>query len=250
MNDNSFLEKSAKWYNSGEGFKGNWGKFHKRLMNYRFLTIENWLKGENCLEFGTADGESTQYLLKYFKKVVAVEGAEHFCNFVKQRFVNHLNSGRFQVHLSLFENFTCNERFDVVLALHILEHLTNAVSFLKHAKRFLRASGILIIVVPNAQSIHRLAAVKMGLLEVPHSLNPQDKKLGHCRVYYPQELLDDINRAGLEIIHHGGIFFKPLTNKQIEDNWTEQMIDGFYALGKDFPEYSAEIYTVCQLPRS
>jgi hypothetical protein len=46
----------------------------------------------------------------------------------------------------------------------------------------------------------------------------------------------------------GGVFFKPLTNQQIQDHWTEEMIQGFYELGKDFPEYAAELYAVCEMP--
>jgi 16S rRNA A1518/A1519 N6-dimethyltransferase RsmA/KsgA/DIM1 with predicted DNA glycosylase/AP lyase activity len=105
MNKKSSLNQSAKWYNSSEGFKQNWGDFHKRLMLYRFATIKKWLRGERCLEFGTADGESTQFLFDYFKKVVAVEGAGYFVNQVKQRFAEHWDAGRFRVHQFLFEGF-------------------------------------------------------------------------------------------------------------------------------------------------
>jgi hypothetical protein len=43
----------------------------------------------------------------------------------------------------------------------------------------------------------------------------------------------------------GGVFFKPLSNGQIEEHWSKEMIQGFYELGKDFPGLSAEIYAVC-----
>jgi len=244
----NYLNNSAKWYDSNEGFKQDWGTFHKYLMSYRFDTIKPWLNGDYCLEFGTADGESTQYLFKHFKKVIAVEGAEHFAKKVNKRFLQFTKQGHFELYISLFEDFVHVDKFDVVLALHILEHLKNPIDFLKHASTFVKSNGVLIIMVPNAQSIHRLAAVKMHLLEKSHSLNPQDIKLGHTRVYYPDELTQHICAAGLDIIEQGGIFFKPLTNKQIQDNWNKQMMDGFYELGKDFPEYAAEIYAVCRIP--
>ena len=38
---------------------------------------------------------------------------------------------------------------------------------------------------------------------------------------------------------------KPVSNGQIDGNWTDQMIDGFYKLGKKFPEFCAEIFVVC-----
>jgi len=55
----------------------------------------------------------------------------------------------------------------------------------------------------------------------------------------------DIKAAGLSILELEGVFFKPLSNKQIQDNWSENMIQGFYELGKDFPDLSAELFAVC-----
>jgi hypothetical protein len=45
----------------------------------------------------------------------------------------------------------------------------------------------------------------------------------------------------------GGVFFKPLSNQQIQEQWSEAMIQGFYELGKDFPSHAAELYAVCEL---
>lgn len=249
MAETAFLEQSALWYDSDEGFKRDWGSFHKRLMAYRFARVDSWMRGDNCLELGTADGESTQYLFPRFARVVAVDGAEHFVEFVKKRFREQVDAGAFEVHLSLFETFETEERFDVVLATHILEHLEDPVGFLRRAKRFLKPDGVLIAMVPNAGSLHRQVAVKMGLLETPQSFNPQDIQLGHLRIYYPEELRADIEAAGLEVVEQGGIFLKPLTNKQIQETWTQEMMDGFYELGKEYPEIAAETYAVCRLPR-
>ena len=49
--------------------------------------------------------------------------------------------------------------------------------------------------VPNGHSIHRLVAVKMGLLKDPCELNQRDKSLGHRRIYTPETLRKDIEAA-------------------------------------------------------
>jgi hypothetical protein len=45
----------------------------------------------------------------------------------------------------------------------------------------------------------------------------------------------------------GGVYFKPLSNQQIQDHWDERMLEGFYELGKDFPENAADIFAICEL---
>jgi len=86
----------------------------------------------------------------------------------------------------------------------------------------------------------------MGILDNPCQLNSRDHALGHRRVYTPSTLKTQIEQSGLKVLEIGGVFFKPLSNGQIQENWTEEMIQGFYELGKDFPELAAEIYAVCQ----
>ncbi len=94
---------------------------------------------------------------------------------------------------------------------------------------------------------NRLVAVKMGLLEYPCELNPRDRALGHRRVYTPDTLSADLQRAGLHLVEMGRVFFKSLSKSQIQDHWTEEMIQGFYEMGKDFPDNAAELYAVCTL---
>ena len=86
----------------------------------------------------------------------------------------------------------------------------------------------------------------MGLLKRVDDLNELDEKLGHRRIYTWETLQKDIKKAGLNIKAMGGVFLKPLTNAQIEKWWTEEMMDTFYELGKEYPEIAAEIYAVCE----
>lgn len=85
----------------------------------------------------------------------------------------------------------------------------------------------------------------MGLLKESCDLNERDHALGHRRVYTQDTLRMDVLAARLQLLEMGGVFFKPLSNKQIQDHWNEEMIEGFYFLGKDFPENAAELYAVC-----
>jgi 2-polyprenyl-3-methyl-5-hydroxy-6-metoxy-1,4-benzoquinol methylase len=127
---------------------------------------------------------------------------------------------------------------------HVLEHVIDPVGLLKQAKGWLNPEGRIFCAVPNANSIHRQAAVIMGLLESEASLNESDLQHGHRRVFSPQELKSTFIEAGLLIQLFGGYWLKPLSNQQIQSNWTQSMIDAFMILGERYPEISGEIYVV------
>lgn len=230
-----FLTDVSKWYSSRKGLDS-------KLILYRAKTLLPHFKPPKVLELGCADGLMTEILVKHFKKVVSVDGSPKFCEKVR----NTIKAKNLEVICSLFEEYRPKEKFDTIIMAHILEHVKDPVLIMKRFITWLKDNGVILIDVPNANSLHRQAGVKMGLLKRVKELNELDKKLGHKRVYTPESLSNDIKSAGLKIKEIGGVFLKPLTNKQIEESWTEEMMDAFYELGKDYPEIAAEIYAVCE----
>lgn len=212
--------------------------FDKRLIGFRYKTIKPKLVGPRGLELGPAEGEMTQFLINDFEQLTIVEGSAELLAQIPQR------PNLVKVH-ALFEEFKPEHPFDSIILEHVLEHVDNPVGLLSRVKNWLSSNGRLFLGVPNGNSIHRLVAVKMGLLGNPCQLNSRDHALGHRRVYTPETFRADIEKSGLKVLEMGGVFFKPLANGQIQEHWTEEMIQGFYELGKDFPENAAEIYAVC-----
>jgi len=221
----------------------SWEGFNSKLIEFRYKTLSSFFNGEKCLELGCGDGKGTEFLLPYFEKIFTVNGSSKLINSLKRK----IKSKRVITHVSLFEEYNPNEQFDTIIMGHILEHVKDPVLILKRVKKWVKKNGVILIDVPNANSLHRQVGVKMGLLKRVTDLNEQDKKIGHRRVYTIDTLKKDIQKAGLKIRKLGGIFLKPLSNKQIEEHWDDKMINAFYELGKEYPEIAAEIYAVCSL---
>lgn len=226
------VESLSKWYIDEQL------DFDKRMIRYRYETIRPKFIGDSCLELGPAEGEMTQFLLDDFKKLTVVEGSSKLLEKIP-------DAPKLVKVNSLFEDYRPSELFDTIILEHVLEHVDDPVSLLSIVKKWLSPNGRLFLGVPNANSIHRLAAVKMGLLSEPSQLNSRDISLGHRRVYTQASFIQDIEESGLCVIEKGGVYFKPLSNRQIEDNWNEEMIQGFFELGRDFPDFAAEIYAIC-----
>jgi 2-polyprenyl-3-methyl-5-hydroxy-6-metoxy-1,4-benzoquinol methylase len=128
---------------------------------------------------------------------------------------------------------------------HVLEHIADPIFILKKIFGWLKPGAVLLVSVPNAKSLHRLVAVQMGLLKSEYELNTRDVELGHYRVYDKPLLMEHAQKAGFKILESGGYFLKPVSNGQIESNWNQEMINGFYKVGKYFQENCAEIFVVC-----
>lgn len=229
------VEQTSEWYLKEQL------DFDKRLIRFRYQSLKPYLQAPEGLELGSAQGDMTQLLLQDFARLTCVEGSSELLANIPDA------PNLVKVH-ALFEEFEPDRQFNTIVMEHILEHIEEPVALLQRAKHWLAPGGKILAGVPNGNSIHRLVAVKMGLLKHPCELNARDHAVGHRRVYTPETFRQDIEVSGLHITEMGGVFFKPLSNQQIQDYWTEEMIQGFYELGKDFPDYAAEIYAVCELP--
>jgi 2-polyprenyl-3-methyl-5-hydroxy-6-metoxy-1,4-benzoquinol methylase len=233
MSEKTRVEDASSWYLQEQL------DFDKRLIGFRYKTLRPHLRGPMGLELGPAEGQMTQFLINDFESLTVVDGAPALL----ERIPNYPNI--IKVH-SLFEEFRPQVKYDTIILEHILEHVDQPIALLERTLQWLAPRGRLLLGVPNGDSIHRLAATKMGMLKHRCELNPRDLAQGHRRVYTRETFTSDLEAAGLEVLELGGVFLKPLSNKQIQDTWTEAMIEGFYELGKDFPENAADIYAVCQ----
>jgi 2-polyprenyl-3-methyl-5-hydroxy-6-metoxy-1,4-benzoquinol methylase len=140
-----------------------------------------------------------------------------------------------------------NQKFDNIILGHVLEHVADPVNILVRAKQWLKSdSGRLFAAVPNSRSLHRQAAVIMGLLISEDALNEADIHHGHRRVFNPESFRNVFYQAGLHIEIFGGYWMKPVSNKQLEESWTSEMLDAFMQLGERYPDIAGEIYIVAK----
>ncbi len=200
--------------------------------------FRRYMTGSSVLELGPAEGVMTETLLPYFADYTVVEGAEKFCDLLRKRYPQVV------VENTYFENYSPNRKFDNIVLGHVLEHVDDPVSILKLCKNWLNEGGVILSAVPNSHSVHRQAAVLMGMLEKENSLNDTDRGVGHQRVYNLEQLKQDFEDAGCTVKASGGYWLKPISNYQIEKQWNQDMINAFLQLGENYPEIAAEIYII------
>lgn len=168
----------------------------------------------------------------------AVDGAQAYVDRLLEKFPG------LDAICSLFENFQPQIKYDNIILGHVLEHVDDPIEILNLCKSWLSDKGRVLCAVPNANSIHRQAAVLMGLQESTKSFSKKDIHHGHQRVYDSNTLIEDFLKANYQIIASGGYWLKPLADSQLEASWNEQQIQAFMKLGEKYPEIAGEIYVI------
>ena len=204
--------------------------------------MKRHIRGRRILEMGPAEGVMTEVLATADCKLTIVEGSALFCESLRRRFPN------VKIVHSLFEDFQPVDVFDTIVLGHVLEHVEDPVGVLRLVRQWLAPGGVVFGAVPNARSLHRQAAVVMGMLAQEDALNEVDRYHGHRRVFNPESFRGVFIAAGLRVDVFGGYWLKPISNKQLEMTWTQPMLDAFMQLGERYPDIAGEIYVVASNP--
>ncbi|MFH0732117.1 MAG: class I SAM-dependent methyltransferase [Candidatus Omnitrophota bacterium] len=214
--------------------------FDKYLIRYGAGYIIKNIRRTNVLEIGCASGIMTDILVRNFKKVAIVEGAQKYAQQMKRKY-----GSKIKCYISVVERFETKEKFDNIIAAHLIEHLHNPIKQLKRMKKWLKPNGFLHIIVPNANSLNRLFGLKLGIIRNVNELTPRDIKLGHKRVYNKKMLFQHIRRAGLSVAEIKGIYLKPLPNNRMI-RYSKKTIHAFYEIGNMVPsDLCNELYARC-----
>ena len=214
----------------------------ERTLN-RFIAeyIVNFCEGDT-LEMGVGDGIWLDVLIGKLGSIDIVDVVEEFLLRHKKVYGDKINT-----FLSLFEDFRPNKKYDTINMAHILEHVYDPVEVLSLAKGWLKEKGVINIMVPHANSLHRRLGVILGINKTTTELNSLDKEMGHRRVYDILTLKKHIKQSGLRIITEKGIFLKVIHNARME-GWGEDLIKGLFTLGLELPtEFAGSLFFQCKM---
>jgi 2-polyprenyl-3-methyl-5-hydroxy-6-metoxy-1,4-benzoquinol methylase len=208
---------------------------------------EPWMDGAHTgLEIGCSDGLMTQMLAGRLARLHVVEATESFAAAVRER-----NLDNVILHRMMIEDYVPDESFDCIFATWILTHLLDAQVVLKRARDWLRPSGVLFVVVPNARVLSRQLALQMGILSDLYELTANDRNHGHVRAYDRQRLNRELDAAGFATVAQGGLMLKPLADYQMDGLYArgvlgEEHVEGLFRLGREYPDFASAIYSVCR----
>ena len=134
---------------------------------------------------------------------------------------------------------------DLVICSGLLHEVPSASELLSAIVKIMGEKTLLHLNVPNAESFHRRLAKKMGLISEFTAMSDRNIKLLQQRVYDMESLQFDLLAMNFDVIEKGGYLLKPFTHKQMQEISSvigDQVLDGLYLLGKEFPDQASEIF--------
>ena len=180
------------------------------------------------LEMGYGTGLVTGELLARGVPIEVLEGSPKLCAVARETHPG------LAVHEALFETFAPSEPYDAVLALHIAEHVDDPIGLFTVVREWVRPGGAVVVVVPNAESLHRRLAVRMGLQTRLDDLSPRDHLVGHQRVYDLAGLRRHLEAAGFQPEEEFGYQLKTVPNSMMA-GWPESLLASLVDISEELP---------------
>jgi 2-polyprenyl-3-methyl-5-hydroxy-6-metoxy-1,4-benzoquinol methylase len=198
----------------------------------------------SMLELGLGHGYTTDTFSKHFKRYRVLDASPA----VIDNFKNKYPDCSAEIVETYFENYSSDEKFDVINMGFVLEHVDDPFKILTHFKQFLNPDGSIFISVPNAEVLNRRLGNIAGMLPDMTFLSSNDYILGHKRYYTVKTLSEEIKNAGYTIQRLEGIYLKPFTTEQIISlNFDKKIIDALCEVGIDYPELSCGLLVEVKL---
>ena len=134
-------------YNCYSSQKGFIGRIQRIKSGNDVRIIEKFLKntGKELFEVGSGSGFFLSLLAEKGLKVSGLEPSLSGVKYAKENFSIELEH-------CFFENFIPENKFDMLIAFHVLEHFTDPVSALRKMKSMIKEGGFLYVKVPRLDS--------------------------------------------------------------------------------------------------
>ena len=201
----------------------------------KLLEILNIYKPKNILEIGCGFSPICFKYLDYNSSTLIEPGSKAY---------EYINSF-FEIAIEKIKD----KKYDFIICNGMMHEVEDPDNFLRLINRLLSINTKVYINVPNSNSLHRLLALKMSLLNSLKDKSSRNIKLYQITNFDKKSLTDIISKniPNLVIDKCSSFFLKPFTHDQMLKILETKIIDmnvieALYLVSDDLPEYGAELY--------
>lgn len=171
-----------------------WNQYHNQLSLYIALT-ESASTPLDILDVGCAQGTLALLLAERGHAVWAMDLRQQFLDYAASRY----EKGNIHFLCANVMEATLDNRFDLIFANQIIEHLVRPIEFVQRLAGWLKPTGRLVVTTPNGRYLRSSLPAFSELGDVEQYLDRQFSADGdgHFFAYTEEELSDIFRKAGL-----------------------------------------------------
>jgi SAM-dependent methyltransferase len=193
--------------------------------------------GERVLELGCATGLMTAYLADGGARVTGIDRSEAYLDRARARVGDRATLIRAGLAEPGWEDLA-GGGFDHVLLCNLVHELPDPVDLLRRAAARLAPHGLVHLSLQNPDSIHRLVAVEMGLIEDVREVSARGDRFGTLGLWGADDLVRLAREADLGVVAWEGVMLKPLPNGMMAE-LPPEVLDGFERAARHLPAHCA-----------
>jgi 2-polyprenyl-3-methyl-5-hydroxy-6-metoxy-1,4-benzoquinol methylase len=194
-----------------------------------------------CLEMGCGNGTWTRIILEHLARLDVLDASDLLLTEIAKE-----HGEKVTCHRALFEEFSPQSNYSTILLAGSLHHTADPRQVLSRIRSWMSVDAELIIVVPNAESLHRRLGLCMKLIADVSDISSLGDVQGHRRVYCDKTLAEDLQASGFEIVGRHGLHLKPFSNSQME-HIADDVVEGLFRLSHELPaDLSAMLFFRCK----
>lgn len=203
------------------------------------LVAPQILPGQRVLELGCAAGLMTARLAATGASVVAVDREPDYLARVVRRTLAGVTCRQAEL-----ERYTDAGRYDHVVATNVLHELDDPDALLARARGWLAPGGLVHVSLQNPESIHRLVALELGLIERTEDVSELGLRYATRRLWSAEAFGRLAAGAGLRVRSRQAVMLKPLPNALMA-TLPDDLVAGLMRVAHRFPEHGAMNLFTC-----
>jgi 2-polyprenyl-6-hydroxyphenyl methylase/3-demethylubiquinone-9 3-methyltransferase len=168
----------------------------------------NCLQGLRILDIGCGAGLLCEPIVRLGAEVIGIDPSES--NIVAARM--HANRSHLLIdyRATTVETMDTRERFDIVLAMEVIEHATDAALFLDRCAALMKPSGLMVVSTLN----RTMKSFALAIIGAEYVLRWLPRGTHHWNKFVtPAELARYLHRHRLEIIEQCGVVYSPFADR-------------------------------------
>lgn len=193
--------------------------------------------GDRVLELGCATGLMTAHLAGRRARVTGIDRSAAYLRRARARVGDRATLLRAGLDEPGWEE-AAGGGWDHVLLCNLLHEVPDPAGLLARAARLLAPRGLVHLSLQNPDSIHRLVAVEMGLIDDVREVSERGDRFGTLGLWGVDDLARLARRAGLGVVAREGVMLKPLPNAMMAA-LPRDVLDGVERAARHLPAHCA-----------